>query len=505
MLAKVFSGATNGVDGILIEVEVDVASRGFPTFMIVGLPSKGIDEAKDRVRTAIINTSYEMPDSRITVNLAPADIPKSGTSFDLPIAVGILAASGMIEKSALVRSMFIGELSLEGQVRKVPGVIPMVLMAQKHGIENIFIPLENAPEALLVDDVTVYAVPTLTDLILHLNGQTLLMPSLQSGDDTDSSYANESVDFKHIKGQAQARRALEIAAAGFHNVHFTGPPGTGKTLLCKAFTSLLPPLSKSEILEVSRIYSVAGLLQNTYFMKHRPFRAPHHTISRAGLIGGGSNLTPGEISLAHRGVLFLDEFPEFPRSVLESLRQPIEDGIVTISRARGAITFPARFLFLAASNPCPCGYLGHPKKSCHCMPGQISKYQRRISGPLLDRIDLHVSVPVVESESLVSTKVSESSESIRKRIMIGRKRQEGRFKRNNFLSNGEVPSSVVQQFFTLADDAREFLMTAVSRLSLSARSYYKIIKVSQTIADLDEQEVIQRHHIAEALQFRSMI
>ena len=376
MLAKIYSGTTIGLDGFIIEVEVDVAEKGFPTFTIVGLPGKAVDEAKERVRTAIINASFEMPDSRITVNLAPADIPKAGSSFDLPIAIGILAAAGLIKKENLQDSLFIGELSLEGKIRPVSGVLSIVQGAKQNKLTKVFVPEKNVVEASMVEGITVYAVGNLIDLILHLNGQITLNPQPVFNFESFKKEERIEFDFADIKGQATAKRAFEIAAAGFHNLHLKGPPGVGKTMLSRAFPSILPPLEKEEILEVSKIYSVSGLLHSSSFITHRPFRAPHHTTSRIGLVGGGSQPMPGEISLAHRGVLFLDELPEFPWSTLEALRQPLEDGFITISRAAGSLIFPCRFILLAASNPCPCGFLGHPKKSCRCSPGAILKYKK---------------------------------------------------------------------------------------------------------------------------------
>ncbi len=503
MLAKVFSGTTIGLEGVLIEVEVDVANRGFPTFTIVGLPDKAVDEAKERVRTAIVNASYEMPDSRITVNLAPADIPKAGSGFDLPIAIGILAAAGLIKNEILKDSLFLGELSLEGKIRPVPGVLSIVFGAREKKITKVFIPQENATEASMVEGITVYPVKTLIDLIFHLNGQINLKS--QSTLDLANIKREErfEFDFADIKGQATAKRALEIAAAGFHNIHLKGPPGAGKTMLSRAFPSILPPLEKEEILEVSKIYSVVGLLNSSFFIVNPPFRSPHHTTSRIGLVGGGTHPLPGEISLAHRGVLFLDELPEFPRSTLEALRQPMEDGFITISRASGSLVFPCRFLLLAASNPCPCGFLGHPKKSCRCLPGAILKYKRRLSGPLLDRIDLHVDVPPVEEEKLTIDSSSETSSQVRERVIRARERQKLRFRNTKIKTNGEMTPSDIKKFCQLTPEALELLKQAIARLSLSARSYFKTIKVSQTIADLVGSEVIQASYIAEALQFRN--
>ncbi len=502
MLARVFSGSTIGLEGVLIEVEVDVAEKGFPGFTIVGLPDKAVDEAKERVRAAIINTSYSMPDTRLTVNLAPADIPKVGSAFDLPIAVGILAASGKIKKDLLKNSLFLGELSLEGYLRKVSGVISIVLLAKKKKIKNIFLPVENAYEAALVDGIDIYPLRSLTDLVLHLNEEIKIAPfpyqGIKEGKNNFQGFL-----FENIKGQAGAKRALEIAAAGFHNVFLKGPPGAGKTLMSRSIISILPPMEKEEILEVTKIYSVAGLLKDSFFISQRPFRAPHHTISRIGLTGGGSNPMPGEVSLAHRGVLFMDEFSEFPRSVLESLRQPLEDGQITISRAQKSLTFPCRFLLIAASNPCPCGYLGHPKKACRCLPGAILKYKKRLSGPLLDRIDIHVEVMPVLEDELISDNLSESSETIRQRVIKARERQKERFKNLKIFTNSEMTPADVKRFCQLKDEALSLLKKAISKLSLSARGYFRTIKIAQTIADLKNEEKIGYSEIAEALQYRA--
>lgn len=502
MLAKILSGTTVGLEGILIDVEVDVANKGFPTFTVVGLPSKAVDEAKDRVKTAIVNTSFEVPDSRVTVNLAPADIPKEGSSFDLPMAIGILVASGMVKKESVVESLFIGELSLEGKLRQVSGVISIALLAEKEKIKKIYLPIGNAKEAALVKNLEVYPVYNLADLVLHLNGNKPLEPFPKIKIEELVSERKYDFDFCDIRGQEQAKRALTIAAAGFHNLHLKGVPGAGKTMLSRAFPSILPDMDREEILEVSKIYSVVGLLKDQYFVLTRPFRSPHHTTSRIGLIGGGSWPTPGEVSLAHRGVLFLDEFSEFPRSVLEALRQPLEDGQVTISRARGSITFPCRFILLAASNPCPCGYLGHPKKNCHCLPGAIIKYKKRLSGPLLDRIDLHVDVPPVNEKKLIEDFKAETSAEIRKKVSRARKIQTERFKEIKIKTNGEMGANDIKKYCFLTKETVVLLKQAISQLSLSARSYFKIIKIGQTIADLEGKEKIDESHIAEALQYR---
>ena len=502
MLSKVLSGVTIGLEGVLIEVETDVSQRGLPTFIIVGLPSKAVDEAKDRVRTAITNTSFEMPDSRVTVNLAPADIPKQGSSLDLPIAVGILAASGMVEKEHLQRSIFIGELSLEGIVRRVPGVISIAMMAKKKNIKNIFVPWENSSEASLIDNLEIYPVKNLAELVLHLNGHKNITNAPKTSLDKLEAKQDIEFDYSDIKGQEHAKRAFEISASGFHNIYIKGPPGAGKTMLSRGFPSLFPNLSKEEVLEVSQIYSASGLIQDNKYILFPPFRTPHHTTSKIGLTGGGTIPKPGEISLAHKGILFLDELPEFPRSVLEALRQPMEDGYILISRALGSLRFPSKFLLVAASNPCPCGYLGHPKKTCRCSPGSIIKYKKKISGPLLDRIDLHILVPPVEEEKLTGNIVSEKSEDIRKRVIKARKKQLIRFKNSKIKTNGEMQNPDLKKYCKIEKQAIDLLKQAISRFSLSARSYTKVIKISQTISDLGESDFIKVSHVAEALQYR---
>jgi len=500
MLARIFSGTTIGLDGVLIEIEVDIANKGFPSFNLVGLPNKAIEESKDRVRTAISNVGFDMPDSRLTVNLAPADIPKEGSSFDLPIALGILVAAGMVERMSVEGCFFIGELSLEGTIRGVPGILPLTLLAREKKMKMIYVPTANVLEASAVEGITVIPVYNLEELILHLNGKKIIKAAEPLSLENIKSFAHSEVDFESIAGQETAKRALEIAAAGFHNIHLKGVPGAGKTLLSRAFPSLMPELEREEILEVSKIYSIVGLLQGRGFVTTRPFRFPHHTTSRIGLIGGGTHPAPGEISLAHRGVLFLDEFAEFPRSTLESLRQPLEDGQVCISRAAGSITFPCRFLLIAASNPCPCGYLGHPVKKCTCTFHAISLYRKRLSGPILDRIDIHVNVPPVKQEKLTSFEKAESSKTIRDRVCAARKKQLKRF--GKAYTNAEMTSHQVRTICKMSSSADALLKAAITRLSLSARSYFKIIKIAQTISDLENSEIIEGKHLAEALQYR---
>jgi magnesium chelatase family protein len=504
MFSTIFSGTIIGVEGVLIEVEVDVAERGFPSVSIVGLPNKSIDEAKDRVRTALMNNFFEMPDSRITINLAPADIPKIGSGFDLPIALGILASSGRINNNCLKNSLFIGELSLDGEVKPVPGVISIILMAQRKGIQQVFIPYENRKEAMYAEETVVYPVKKLSEIVTHLNGKYSLK-QLQK----DFSHIQKSsffeVDLSEINGQEQAKRALIISAAGCHNIHLKGVPGVGKTMLSKTFPSLLTDLTKAEMVEVSKIYSAAGLLENHKLISNRPFRAPHHTISKNALIGGGTVPVPGEISLAHRGVLFLDEFPEFGRSTLDSLRQPMEDGYISISRTSGTVKFPSQFLLIAASNPCPCGYYGHPTKQCTCSPGSVLNYRKRISGPLLDRIDLHVDVLSIEHADLIAHNNQKlTSEQARKHILKADEIQKKRFSGSHIRNNNEMRSADIKKFCSIDVQAQKVLEQAIERLTLSARSYFKLIKVSQTIADLEQSNVIKSDHVLEALQFRNI-
>lgn len=509
MLSKIFSGGTFGLSGTLIDVEVDIASQGLPAFNIVGLPDKAVEEAKERVRAAIKNSGADFPPRRITVNLAPADLPKEGPAFDLPIALGVLFASEQIPKKDLSKSLFFGELSLDGSLRHTAGVLPIVLLAREKDFEEIFLPSANAREAAVIKGIKVMPVENLIQLFRHLTGVQEVLPEPSVPISKLISNTPYEFDFSEVQGQEHVKRALEVASSGGHNVFMKGVPGAGKTMLARAFPGILPDLTEEEAIEVTKIYSVTGnLAPGQSIVRSRPFRSPHHTTSRNGLIGGGTKPMPGEISLAHRGVLFLDEFPEFPRHVLEALRQPMEDGVVTISRASGTVSYPAQFTLVAASNPCPCGYYGSSVRPCRCLPGQISRYQKRVSGPILDRIDIHVDVPQVKIEKLVGSLSSslrlESSGQIRKRVQTARKRQLAQFKSAKWRikSNSEMSTRQVREFCKLSQDCERLMRQAASQMNLSARSYYKIIKIARTIADIEAVKDINPTHISEALQYR---
>lgn len=504
MLAKILSGAVVGLEAVPVTVEVDIASMGLPSFTIVGLPDKAVEESRERVRAAIKNSGAEFPAKRITVNLAPADLPKVGPAYDLPIALGILIASGQLPTQPK-DSLFVGELSLDGGLRHTNGILPLAMLAKEKGLtDRVFVPSHDAQEAAMISGIHVYGVVSLLSLYHHLTGSSVIEPIKYVSFADLPIQSGFEFDMADIIGQEQVKRALEIAAAGAHNIFMQGPPGAGKTMLARTLPSILPSLSESEALEVTKIYSVTGNLPaGESIIKFRPFRAPHHTTSRIGLIGGGTHPSPGEISLAHRGVLFLDEFPEFPRHVLEALRQPIEDGVVTISRAIGTVRFPATFMLLAAANPCPCGNFGSEIKRCTCDAGLVSRYQKRISGPIIDRIDLHAQVPAVKSEKFTDTFVkSESSSIIQKRVEKARRIQLNRFIKTDRKANADMTTRDVREYCVLSDDVNSFLRQAVSKLGLSARSYYRVIKVARTIADLAGSTNIILPHIAEALQYR---
>lgn len=501
MLAKVYSGANLGLKSLPITVEVDIANQGLPSFTLVGLGDRAIEESKERVRSALKNSEADFPSKRITVNLAPADIPKEGPAFDLPIAVGLLIASGQLTAD-VSDGLLIGELSLDGGLRQINGVLSYAILAKSLGLKRILLPQANSQEAALIDGLEVYGFSDLQEIFKYLSGNLTKNPEPTVELELEENNLQQ-FDFKDVKGQEQAKRALEIAASGGHNVLLKGPPGAGKTLLARSFPSILPPLSKEEALEITQIYSVSGnLTEDGPIIKTRPFRSPHHTASYVGIIGGGNNIKPGDVTLAHRGVLFLDEIPEFNRSVLESLRQPLEDKQVTISRASGSLTFPAQFILIAAQNPCPCGFLGSANKSCICLPGQISRYRKKISGPLLDRIDIHLDVPAVDVNKLTNQHLTEDSGVIRKRVENARNIQTKRFKGSKIRLNSEMANAQIKQFCSVDDSGLDLLKKAISQMNLSARSYHRILKLSRTIADLADSEMILPEHIAESLTFR---
>lgn len=501
VLAKVRSAAVQGLDAYPIDVEVDVGG-GLPAFAIVGLPDTAVQEAKERVRAAIRNSNYEVPSRKITINLAPADVRKEGPAFDLPMAVGILAATEQIRASHLDGTVLLGELSLDGGVRPVAGLLSIALAAKALGVRTLIVPAPNAAEAALVDGLDIYPAGSLYQVVQHLEGAPPI-PALRRSPSPESDPPNYDVDFSDVRGQDHAKRAMEIAAAGGHNVLMVGPPGAGKTMLARRLRTILPPMSWEEAIEVTRIYSVAGLLTDVRGpIRTRPFRSPHHTASSAAMVGGGPVPRPGEITLAHHGVLFLDELPEFHRDVLEVLRQPLEDGIVTVARVQSTATFPARFMLVAAMNPCPCGYYGDAVRECLCTPPQIARYLSRVSGPLLDRFDLHVEVPRVLTSDLTGAPPAETSVDLRARVLRARVVQDQRFG-GAIRCNAAMSPRQIKRHCHLDEDGRAFLRAAIERLGLSARAHDRSLRLARTIADLDGSIDVTAGHLAEAIQYRA--